>query len=401
IHRQRRLDFLRDGFDRSVSPRRRLCRSHPQRRETGRPSGAAADQVRARRQPQDRQGAWTRNSRLSARPRRRGDRMNRREFITLLSGAAAAWPLPARAQQPAMPVIGFLGAPSAAPYARYVAAVHQGLKEVGYVEHQNVAMEYRWADGQYDRLPALAADLVSRRVAVIVPIGGAPATLATKAATSTIPIVFNLGADPSGLGHVTNHNRRGGNITGIAMMTVEIETKRLELLHELAPASTLLAILLNPSNAQAQAQERGAQRAARVIGRQVLVLKAGTEHEIEMAFAALVRERAGALLVGGDTFFTSQATSFLVLTVHHSIPTIYPFKSFVDAGGLMSYGTSLPDAYRQTGVYTGRVLKGEKPGDLPIAQPTKFELIINLKTARAVGIAIPPTLLARADEVIE
>jgi putative ABC transport system substrate-binding protein len=327
--------------------------------------------------------------------------IERRKFLATLGGVVAAWPLAARAQQPAMPVVGFLGAPSAAPYARYVAAVHQGLKEVGYVEHQNVAMEYRWADSQYDRLPALAADLVSRRVAVIVPIGGAPATVAAKAATSTIPIVFNLGADPIELGLVTNLNRPGGNITGIAMMIVEIETKRLELLHELAPASTSLAILLNPSNAQAQTQERDAQRAARVIGRQVLVLKAGTEHEIEMAFAALVRERAGGLLVGGDPFFTSQVTLFVVLTARHAIPTIYPWRSHVDAGGLMSYGTSLLDAYRQTGVYTGRVLKGEKPGDLPIAQPTKFELIINLKTARAVGIAIPPTLLARADEVIE
>ena len=214
--------------------------------------------------------------------------MNRREFISLLGGAAASWPLPARAQQPAMPVIGFLGAPSAAPYARYVAAVHQGLKDVGYVEHQNVAMEYRWADGQYDRLPALAADLVGRRVAVIVPIGGAPAALAAKAATSTIPIVFNLGADPIGLGLVTNLNRPSGNITGIAMMSLEIETKRLELLHELAPASSSLAILLNPSNAQAQTQEREAQRAARVIDRQVLVLKAVSEQEIEGAFATLV-----------------------------------------------------------------------------------------------------------------
>ena len=328
--------------------------------------------------------------------------MGRREFISLIGGVAATWPLAARAQQPAMPVVGFLGAPSAAPYAPYVAAVHQGLKEVGYVEHQNVAMEYRWADSQYDRLPALAADLVSRRVAVIIPIGGAPATVAAKAATSTIPIVFNLGADPVGLGLVTNVSRPGGNITGIAMMTLEMETKRLELLHELAPASSSLAILLNPSNAaQAQTQEREAQRAARVIGRQVLVLKAGTEHEIEGAFAALVRERAGALLVGGDTFFTSQAVLFVVLTAHYSIPTVYPFRSYVDAGGLMSYGSSLLDAYRQTGVYAGRVLNGEKPGDLPITQPTKFELIINLKTARAVGIAIPPSLLARADEVIE
>jgi len=264
-----------------------------------------------------------------------------------------------------------------------------------------VAMEYRWADGQYDRLPALAADLVSRRVAVIVPIGGAPAVLAAKSATSSTPIVFNLGADPIQLGLVANLNRPGGNITGVAMMTLEIETKRLELLHELAPTSAPIAVLLNRSNAQAQSQETEIQRAARVIGRQVLVLNAGTEHEIEQAFTALARERAGALLVGGDPFFTSQAVLFVVLTARHAIPTIYPFRSYVDAGGLMSYGTSLLDAYRLTGLYTGRVLKGEKPADLPILQPTKFELILNLKTARAVGISIPPTLLARADEVIE
>jgi putative tryptophan/tyrosine transport system substrate-binding protein len=327
--------------------------------------------------------------------------MRRREVITLLGGAVAAWPLSARAQQLAMPVIGFLGAPSAAPYARYIAAVHQGLKEVGYIEHQNVAMEYRWADSQYDRLTALAADLVSRRVAVIVPIGGAPATLAAKAATSSIPIVFNLGADPIQLGLVANLNRPGGNITGVAMMTLEVETKRLELLHELAPTSAPIAVLLNPSNAQAQSQETEIQRAARVIGRRVLILYAGTEHEIEKAFAALGRDRAGALLVGGDPFFTSQAVLFVVLTARYAIPTIYPFRSYVDAGGLMSYGTSLLDAYRLTGVYTGRVLKGEKPADLPILQPTKFELILNLKTARALDISIPPTLLARADEVIE
>src|SRR5262245_25336118 len=327
--------------------------------------------------------------------------IRRRDFMALLGGAGVTRSFAAQAQQPVMPVIGFLGAPSAAPYARYIAAVHQGLKEVGYVEHQNVTMEYRWADSQSDRLPALAADLVSRRVAVIIPIGGAPATVAAKAATSTIPIVFNLGADPVGLGLVTNLSRPGANITGIAMMTLEMETKRLELLHELAPASSSLAILLNPSNAQAQTQESEAQRAARVMGRQVLVLNAGSEHEIERAFATLVREQAGALLVGADTFFNSQPILFVVLTARHAIPTIYPFRSYVDAGGLMSYGTSLLDSYRQTGVYTGRVLKGEKPGDLPIVQPTKFELVINLKTARAVGIAIPPTLLGRADEVIE
>jgi putative tryptophan/tyrosine transport system substrate-binding protein len=325
--------------------------------------------------------------------------MRRREFIPILA-SVATWPLAARAQQ-SMPVVGFLGAPSAGPYARYVAAVHQGMKEAGYVEHQNVAMEYRWADSQYDRLPALAAELVSRRVALIVPIGGAPATVAAKAATSTIPIVFNLGADPVQLGLVANLNRPGGNITGIALMSLEVEKKRLELLPELAPNSSLIAILLNPSNAQAQAQEPEAHAAARILGRQLLVLKASTESEIGGAFATLVRERAGALLVGADTFFNTQATLFAVITARYSIPTIYPFKSFVEAGGLMSYGSSLLDAYRQTGVYVGRVLKGEKPGDLPIVQPTKFELVINLKTAKAVGIAIPPTLIARADEVIE
>jgi putative ABC transport system substrate-binding protein len=238
------------------------------------------------------------------------DRLKRREFLSLLGGATAAWPLDARAQKSTLPVVGFLGAPSAAPYERYVAALHQGLKEVGYTEHQTVAMEYRWADGQYDRLPALAADLVSRRVAVIVPIGGAPAVVAAKAATSTIPIVFNLGADPIQLGLVTNLSRPGGNITGIAMMTLEIETKRLELLHELAPTSSPIAILLNPSNAQVQGQEREAQAAADVIGRKILVLKASTENEIERAFATLVHERAGALLVGGDTFFFSTAKRF-------------------------------------------------------------------------------------------
>src|SRR6516164_2854198 len=250
--------------------------------------------------------------------------MRRREFIKVIAASAAGWPIAARAQQSAMPVVGFLGAPSAAPYARYVAAVHQGLKEVGYVEHQNVAMEYRWADGQYDRLPTLASDLVSRRVALIIPIGGAPATVAAKAATSTIPIVFNLGADPVGLDLVTNLSRPGGNITGIAMMALDIEAKRLELLHELAPASSSLAILLNPSNSQARTQEIEAQRAAGVIGRQVLVLKASTEREIEGAFAAIVRERAGGLLVGGDTFFMSQAVLLVVLSAHHSIPTVYP-----------------------------------------------------------------------------
>jgi putative tryptophan/tyrosine transport system substrate-binding protein len=328
--------------------------------------------------------------------------MRRREFITLLCGAAILTPPRGTlAQQPTMPVVGFLGAPSAGPYARYVAAIHQGLKEAGYVEGQNVRLEYRWAEGHYDRLAALAAELVRLQVSVIVPIGGAPPTVAAKAATSTIPIAFNMLADPIELGLVASLNRPGGNLTGVAMMGVELEAKRLELLREAVPTAAVIAMLVNPSNAHAESQVREVQRAAHAMDQQIAIINASTEGELETAFASVVKERAGALLVGSDTFFTSKPALFVLFTARHAVPAIYPWRSHVDAGGLMSYGASLTDAYRQAGVYAGQILKGAKPADLPIMEPTKFELVINLQCAKAIGLTLPPTLLARADEVIE
>jgi putative ABC transport system substrate-binding protein len=326
--------------------------------------------------------------------------MKRREFITLVGGAAA-WPFAASAQQSMTPVIGILGATTLEENRNWIAAIFQGLKESGFVEGQNLAAEYRWAEGQYDRLPALATELVVRRIAVIVPVGGAPPTSAAKAATSTIPVVFNMGGDPVRLGFVASLNRPGGNLTGVSMLVVETEAKRLALLSELAPSAKLIAVIVNPDNAQAEMQVRSVQVAAAGTGRQLLVLRARTRDEIEAAFAALMREGAGALLVAGDTFFGSQLSVFVSLVNRHGIPAGFYQRDYVESGGLMSYGASFKDAYRQAGVYVGRVLKGEKPADLPIMQSTKFEFVLNLKTAKALGLTVSNQMQLLADEVIE
>jgi putative tryptophan/tyrosine transport system substrate-binding protein len=325
--------------------------------------------------------------------------MRRREFIAVISGAVT-WPLVAHAQQP-MPVIGFLNAASPGPLRQQITAFLGGLKESGYVEGQNVAIEYRWAEGQYDRLPALVADLVKQRVSVIVSGGGAPAVLAAKAATTTIPIVFSLGADPIGLGLVASLNRPGGNITGAYQFTSGLEAKRLGLLHEMVPKATSVAVLINSNFADAENQLRDVQEAAARLGVQLVIVRANAESDFDPAFSTLVRERAGALLVCGSPFFNIRREQLVVLAARHAVPAIFEWRDFAAAGGLMSYGTSLADAYHQVGVYAGQILRGSKPGDLPVVQSTKFELVINLSTAKTLGIEVPPTLSARADEIIE
>jgi putative ABC transport system substrate-binding protein len=327
--------------------------------------------------------------------------IGRRKFLATLGGAAATWPLAARAQQPAMPVIGFLSGGTPAGYAPYTAAFRQGLKERGYVEGQSVAIEYRWAEEHNDRLPALAADLVARPVAVIAATS-APAALAAKAATTTIPIVFEAGVDPVELGLVTSLNRPSGNVTGVSNFFAVLVAKEFELLHEMVPNSAVIGVLVNPTSPSlAESTARDAQAAGRSLGKQIHILNASTEDQIDAAFASLARMRPDALLIGGDAFFSSRRAQLATLATRHSFPTIYNAREFPAAGGLMSYGASLVDAYRQTGVYTGKILKGAKPAELPVMQPTKFELVINLTTAKAFGLQIPPTLLARADEVIE
>ena len=325
--------------------------------------------------------------------------MRRREFIAAL-GSAAAWPLAARGQQPAMPVVGFLHARSPDDVAYQVAAFRHGLGEAGYIEGESVSIQYRFALGDYGQLPEMAAELVRRPVAVLVA-GSDPAALAAKAATSNIPIVFAVGSDPIKLGLVASVSRPGSNATGMNILTSALEAKRLGLLHELMPQAAIIGVLMNPNNSTTEGQLRDLHEAARAIGLQIHALRSSTDAEIDAAFGAVAQEHIAVLVVAADPFLDTRRDKIVALAQHHSVPAMYQFREHAVAGGLMSYGINLPDVYRQLGIYTGQILKGTKPADLPVMQPTKFELVINLKTAKALGLEIPPQLLARADEVIE
>jgi putative ABC transport system substrate-binding protein len=325
--------------------------------------------------------------------------LKRRKFITLLGGAAATWPLAARAQQPAMPVVGFMASWARNENLENLVALRQGLSEIGYIEGQNITIEYRWADGQYDRFSALAADLVRRRVNVIVAAGGSG--LAAKAATTTIPIVSMIGGDPVTSGYVASLNRPEANLTGVALFAYSLGPKRLELLRELVPNAKVIAVLVNPANADAQPDKQEVEASARAIGQQIFILNASTESALDSAFTAAAQQGAGALVVMADPIFNSRRKQLIALAARYAIPAIYEWREFAVAGGLISYGSSITDAYRQLGIYTGKVLKGERPADLPVMQAVKVELAINLKTAKALGLTVPTALLVRADEVIE
>jgi putative ABC transport system substrate-binding protein len=327
--------------------------------------------------------------------------MKRREFITLLGGTAIAWPLAARAQQPAMPVVGFLHSASPESIVNLVSAFRKGLAEAGFIEGQNVAIEFRWANGQVDRLPELAADLIQRRVAVITTPGSTPAALAAKAATTTIPIVFAIGGDPVALGLVASLNRPGGNVTGVGFETTEIAAKALGLLHELVPQALRIVAVVNPETAFTEAVVKNLETGAATLGLQVEVFRASTDSEIEATFANISQRPGTAMLLGPDAYYTSRHAQIVALAAHYALPTMYVVREFAEVGGLVSYGPDLTNAYREAGNYTGRILKGEKAADVPVVLPTKFDMVINLKTAKALGIAIPDNFLALANEVIE
>jgi putative ABC transport system substrate-binding protein len=327
--------------------------------------------------------------------------MQRRQFITLLGGTVATWPSAARAQQPAMPVIGYLGAETPIAFASRVRAFRQGLGEAGYVEGQNVAIEFRWAEGQHNKLAALATDLAERQVTVIVAPGGAPAALAAKAATTTIPIVFEMGADPIAVGLVDSLNRPTGNATGVTSLSVEVTPKRLEFLHELIPTADLFAVLINPTSPTAESQSRNLQTFARARGLQLHVLQASSEREVDAALATLPKLQVAGLVFASDTMFGTHGEQLAILTVRHAVPAIHQSRDFTIAGGLMSYGGSFFESHREAGIYTGRIIKGDPPADLPVQQVTKVELFINVKTAKTLGMTFPRSLLARADQVIE
>ena len=327
--------------------------------------------------------------------------MKRRKFITLIGGAAAAWPLKARAQQPAMPVVGVLGGHTRAVWRPFVAAFNEGLKEAGYVDGQNVLTEYRWAEGDYARLPGLAADLVRRKVGVIAAIGGVNSAVAAKAATSEIPIVFLTGRDPVELGFVDSLNRPGGNLTGVSLLNDALMAKRLELLRELGPNATTVAFLINPNNRNHHSHAQILDAVARGGGQQLVVLGAAADQDFEPAFSTLTRQRVEGLVVAPDPFLDSQRERLVNLTISHSVPTIFQWREFVQAGGLISYGTSLAEAHRQVGIYSGNILRGARPADLPVVQPTKIELLVNLRTAKTLGLTVPTSILLRAEEVIE